>query len=559
MTVGTLVVDLQGASFAAYLNHEGGACTHLPLVRAADERLLIRLALCPIGSMPQAVAGSIYLDDPALPPPPLTRIDQVRATVRAWQASGPVPIDLTDEQLVIDRTRVDVRLPDTQRQPAPSFHPPADRTGGIDVFGMFYAHALSKAMQAGRLEAGRMRDLPIENNRLMIIARSPNMGMLSDHERRLVMAFLTPMLEALRSDPTFQVVQSTDFYTDGPHMDGVYLLEPIAERSHAGVHLHLRLRDGISRETPWWATQVLTEPSGRPADISPALITAGHIASALLKARMAANVSAPGLLDRWIRWEARINAFQGAGADLIEAEIVAILRQAPNFVRALTSYANFKNSIHFMVHGLWRDDLRSADAYRLSSQAVALEPRFARNHLALAHSCMMTRRHPDAIRHFFVAYDLSPVDVRTLVSSACGLAVSGEARDGAQMMARARQFITTPTPSQEHYAGLVYLLDDQLDEAVQHFTYAGAFPIAAAFLAAALGLRGATVAARKSWATAVERAAQRWSRPGPILEAEIAAWYLHLVPFARQRDWERLRDGLREAGAPVDHCRFQEW
>jgi hypothetical protein len=51
----------------------------------------------------------------------------------------------------------------------------------------------------------------------------------------------------------------------------------------------------------------------------------------------------------------------------------------------------------------------------------------------------------------------------------------------------------------------------------------------------------------------------RWSVEEPATPAAMTRWFLQLFPIAMPESWERLRDGIAGAGAPVDGLIHHQW
>jgi hypothetical protein len=51
----------------------------------------------------------------------------------------------------------------------------------------------------------------------------------------------------------------------------------------------------------------------------------------------------------------------------------------------------------------------------------------------------------------------------------------------------------------------------------------------------------------------------RWCVEKPATPAAITRWFLQLFPIAKPENWERLRDGMAGAGAPVDGLVHHQW
>ncbi|HRD77243.1 MAG TPA: hypothetical protein PK264_15145, partial [Hyphomicrobiaceae bacterium] len=54
-------------------------------------------------------------------------------------------------------------------------------------------------------------------------------------------------------------------------------------------------------------------------------------------------------------------------------------------------------------------------------------------------------------------------------------------------------------------------------------------------------------------------AAANWAGVDAWSETGTVRWFLHAFPLRRRGDWERLRDGLSLAGAPVHGLRHRFW
>jgi len=71
--------------------------------------------------------------------------------------------------------------------------------------------------------------------------------------------------------------------------------------------------------------------------------------------------------------------------------------------------------------------------------------------------------------------------------------------------------------------------------------------------AAALAYAGRIDEAKSEAQRSLARIRAAWYGEEEATDEAIVRWLLHLYPFRRREDWERLRDGLSIAGLPTGH------
>jgi hypothetical protein len=52
---------------------------------------------------------------------------------------------------------------------------------------------------------------------------------------------------------------------------------------------------------------------------------------------------------------------------------------------------------------------------------------------------------------------------------------------------------------------------------------------------------------------------KKWVGSEPPTDANITRWLLTMVPIRQPEDWQRVRDGLAGAGAPVEGLAHHQW
>jgi tetratricopeptide (TPR) repeat protein len=393
-----------------------------------------------------------------------------------------------------------------------------------------------------------------------IVLQRPNILAENESARAQVEAVILAMFEALGDDPSIECLAVGQASHAHYYDTLAYEVETEATVADGHANITLTLRHGVSNQRI--PVGPLTIHQRRW--ISDALRVETDMVSKIIEAlnehrsKFASHTASP--LDVYLKCEAAINGFQTARWNDVERDLKRLMRELPAWAAVRASLSNMQNSVHFTTAGLMRSAARSLESLAMSQAAVDLAPAHGRCQLAHAHSCMLTGQHEEALKAFHLAIQQMPSDTRVLVSGGCGLAVCGRPNDGIVLLDYALSRMSQPKPQHEFYYGLVLFLLGRDKEAVEHFELAKeGMPFCPGFLAAAHAKAGQVDGARDAWAVAVRRASSNWIIGSPFTEAALAAWYLHLVPFAKQEHWELLRDGLRIAGAPVDQCRFDTW
>lgn len=224
----------------------------------------------------------------------------------------------------------------------------------------------------------------------------------------------------------------------------------------------------------------------------------------------------------------------------------------PHFARAYTglSLSHF-NEWSCQAWVAWDDTERHA--FTFAERAAALDRGDAMAQIVLARILLYRRRFDEAAARVARALTLNPNDVDVLIHAALCRALLGDGASGLELALKATRL--NPV-SGEWYIGPAALSLFVLGRYDESVTWGLRMPHATldcpALLAAAFALRGdsrrATEYLQRFLADFEERVTfGRTPEPGEPLR-----WLLHVNPFRRAEDVERVTEGLRLAGLPVD-------
>jgi TolB-like protein len=224
----------------------------------------------------------------------------------------------------------------------------------------------------------------------------------------------------------------------------------------------------------------------------------------------------------------------------------------PHFARAYAglSLSHF-NEWSCQAWVQWDDKERHAFAY--AKRAADLDSSDAMVEIVLGRIMLYRRRFDEAAEHVARALALNPNDADVLAHAALCRALLGDGASGLELATKATRL--NPT-SGDWYIGPAALSLFVLGRLEESIAFAVRMPNATldcpALLAAALALAGdyprATVYLQRFLADFDERVTfGRAPDPGEPLR-----WLLHVNPFRRAEDVERITTGLRLAGLPID-------
>jgi tetratricopeptide (TPR) repeat protein len=171
----------------------------------------------------------------------------------------------------------------------------------------------------------------------------------------------------------------------------------------------------------------------------------------------------------------------------------------------------------------------------------------------------MAKQYEQALIFISLAYELNENDPWTLVSSAGCFAVCGEYDRANEIAQHALNLPLAPSPLQWAYHVSIRFMAGDYAGAVEAANAAGDLSYVPAYKASALYHLGDRAGAAAELRRFIEITRKRWVGTDPPTDANIIRWLLTMVPIRRQEDWERVRDGLAGAGAPVEGLAHHQW
>ncbi len=266
------------------------------------------------------------------------------------------------------------------------------------------------------------------------------------------------------------------------------------------------------------------------------------------------------IYDRWLRAQASFGSFSAEdwrkSSELLSEAIVI----APNFSPCYSALVQMNNTEHFVFPGHFRDLAKARSTLDLARTAVRLDPVDSRAQLCLGWSQAMLMQYAEASVHADLACELNGNDPWTLLSAASCQGFCGNFDRGSELVAEAVKVSWAPTPLHWPYRAVLQFLHGNYLEAIEGIDRAGnvaktlpGWKAAALFH---LGRKDEAHAVAKQFLNTIRSMWSGGRTPGDL---EIARWLLHAHPIARREDWERLRDGIRGAGVPVNGVEHHAW
>jgi class 3 adenylate cyclase/DNA-binding SARP family transcriptional activator len=267
-----------------------------------------------------------------------------------------------------------------------------------------------------------------------------------------------------------------------------------------------------------------------------------------------------GVYDRWLRSQTLIRTFNLDHWQRAETQFREILQTAPNFVPAYCGLADMQNTEHIVYPGKLRSRELERQAIGFAGRAVELDPSNGNAHRSLGWANAMLGQHTKAAMHVETAYELNSNDPWTHFSAALLLAFCGRIDRAIELVHRARDMALVPGRIHWAYMVDIHFLNGDYRSAVEAAVHAqDSHRTVRAWRAAALAQLGEIRAAAEDAAAFLASIRANWFGAGPATDEAILRWMLHLYPISRREDWERLRDGLRLAGMPVEAIEYRSW
>ena len=270
-------------------------------------------------------------------------------------------------------------------------------------------------------------------------------------------------------------------------------------------------------------------------------------------ARCAQDPDVPAhLYDRWLLGQEL--SFRWRPQDETRAEQLfrGIIEEAPEFAPAYSSLVQITNVRHLVFPGIFRSPDREEEALSMAKTLVQLDPLDSRTHLCLGWSNAMNGQFNHAEISYRLAFDLNENDPWTLVSCSLGFAFCGELGKAKALADQALDLGMGASRVHWGYQVCVRFLEGDYERCIEAADRAEdrMFGLPAWKSAALyhLGRHDEAALEAKRFLALVR---SRWKGELNADEETIMRWVLHGYPIRRRQDWERLRDGLRGAGAQL--------
>jgi tetratricopeptide (TPR) repeat protein len=386
----------------------------------------------------------------------------------------------------------------------------------------------------------------------------------SDSGRHLVQGFRRELIACLIRFREWVVRDMTLAPAIEPEADtGEYVIEANAVGVGDTLRLIVTLRDATTGIYLWSEQLKVSLDNWFQAQ----QIVVRHITTALnvhLSAgRLSTIIDRPPdnlqAYDLWLLGQATFLSFDPKNWERARSLFRQVIEQIPNFAPAYSSLAQLNNSDHIVRPGVLRDAERSAQSLMYAREAARLDPIDSRSQLCLGWSHAMVKQYEQAKIYISLAYELNPNDPWTLVSAAGCFAVCGEYERANQIAEHVLRLPLAPSGLQWAYHVSIRFMAADYKGVVQAANAAGDVSYVPGYKASALFHLGERDAAAAELQRFIDITRRRWVGTDPPTDANIMRWLLTMVPIHHPEDWQRVRDGLAGAGAPVEGLAHHQW
>lgn len=285
-----------------------------------------------------------------------------------------------------------------------------------------------------------------------------------------------------------------------------------------------------------------------------------HLSAERLRRASAQSELPPLLFDRWLRCQKLILSLNPAHSRVAERECTRIMEAAPHFSPAYSSVAQIYNLSHIANTGAVRTREREHRALDLARKAVQLDPVDSRAQLCLGWAHAMAKEYATADVHIRLALELNPNDPWTVFSAALFYGFDGQAAHAAALVHQSLHKLLPPTPTHWAYLVSIEFLGANYDRVIAAAEIGiEATSTVLAWRAAAHVHLGKMAAARADAQRFIDLTRAQWQADAEPSHEAIVRWLLHLYPISHREHWERLRDGLRDAGLPTGAAEHHGW
>ncbi|MEZ5850018.1 MAG: BTAD domain-containing putative transcriptional regulator [Hyphomicrobiaceae bacterium] len=379
--------------------------------------------------------------------------------------------------------------------------------------------------------------------------------------RRELMTCLVRFREWLVCDRA--VVLKQDDGSAADHAE--YVIEASSIESDGELRLAMTLRDANSDVYLWSERLSLTAARWFEAQELVvrrlAMALSVHVSAERMSAIGHHEPSSLKAYDMWLLAQATLMRMEASSWQKARQLLRHVIRHSPDFAPAYSTLAQLENGAHIAIPGTMRNEKLTEEALGFARHAVHLDPVDSRSQLCLGWSYAMARQYEQSTMHMALAHELNDNDGWTLISSANCLAFCAEYEKSREMSQHALTLPMAPSPLQWSYQTAIRFMIGDYSGCVEAAKAASDHvnPNVPAWKSAALYHLGMKDAAREALATFFSLTRQRWASPEKPTDQVITRWLLHMFPIRRRDDWERLRNGLAGAGAPVAGLKHHGW
>jgi DNA-binding SARP family transcriptional activator len=263
--------------------------------------------------------------------------------------------------------------------------------------------------------------------------------------------------------------------------------------------------------------------------------------------------------DLWLLGQATFLSFDPNNWEKARSVFREVIAQMPTFAPAYSSLAQLNNSDHIVRPGVFRDLGRSEQSLMYARDAARLDPIDSRSQLCLGWSHAMVKQYEQALIFISLAYELNENDPWTMVSAAGCLAVCGEYARAREIAEHALELPLAPSALQWAYHVSIRFMGGDYAGAVRAANAAGDLSYVPGYKASALYHLGDRAGAASELNRFFDITRKKWVGSEPPTDANITRWLLTMVPIRQAEDWQRVRDGLAGAGAPVEGLAHHQW
>ncbi len=253
--------------------------------------------------------------------------------------------------------------------------------------------------------------------------------------------------------------------------------------------------------------------------------------------------------ERWIGAQQLMRQFTCESWDHAQDILDDILKDNPNFVRALASRASVETMRQIAFPGLFSTPSMHRRALKWASAATLVDPMDSRAQLSLAWACAMSRQFDRAEIAYELAFQHNENDPWTITSAMVGFAFCDKMKRAQSLLSYLLDLNLSMEPVHWSYMAAAKFLAEDDEACVEMSKSAREISCdVPAWHAAALAHMGRLDEARAIAVRFRELVVKHWAGSHTPNDYEITTWILSCFPIRARSKWNRLRHGLELAG-----------